>query len=272
MTTPREMGWQEAIMAVLNDAEEPLHYREITSLIGEQGLRTLTGANPPYNVRSALYALENDGRVVRAGRGLFALPTVAHRNEEQAKVAESEAESAVQDATRLTVKAYGLYWSRGLVNWETSPNSKSARLLGNAGGDPVNFADQDGVYLLHNGNEIAYVGQSLTPDTDRAGLYARLHRHHNDSRKSDRWDTFSWFGFRPVDDDGQLQQAPENADLKDVIDLVEGILIEGIMPRLNMRRGEGTKAWEANLYNQVEDPQLITNRLAALTTIGSALR
>ena len=272
MTTPREMGWQEAIMAVLQPAEEPLHYREITSLIGERGLRTLTGANPAYNVRSALYALENDGQVARAGRGLFALPTVANRNEEQAKVAESDAEKAVQDATRLTVKAYGLYWSRGLVNWEASQNSGSARLLGSADGDPVNFADQDGVYLLHNSNEIAYVGQSFTPFTDRAGLYSRLRRHHNDSRKSERWDTFSWFGFRPVDDNGQLQQAPENANLKDVIDLVEGILIEGIMPRLNMRRGEGIKVWEANLYNQVEDPQLIANRLTALTTISSVLR
>ena len=272
MTTPREMGWQEAIMAVLQPAEEPLHYREITSLIGERGLRTLTGANPPYNVRSALYALENDGRVARTGRGLFALPTVAHRDEEQAKAAESEAERAAQDATRLTVKAYGLYWSRSLVNWETSPNSKSARLWGSAGGDWVNFADQDGIYLLHNGNEIAYVGQSFTPLTDRAGLYSRLYSHHNDSRKSERWDTFSWFGFRPVDDNGQLQQSPESANLKDVIDLIEGILIEGIMPRLNMRRGDGTKVWEANLYYQVEDSQVIINRLTALTNIGSALR
>ena len=267
MTPPREMSWQDAVMEIVQPASEPLHYTEITSLIGEQGLRTLTGANPAYTVRGALSALEKDGRVARTGRGLFAVPTIARRDDEQVKTAESEAVEAVQDAARLTVKAYGLYWSRDLVNWEPSPNSTSAQILGIAGGDPVNFADQDGIYLLHSANEIAYVGKTFTPSSTQSGLYNRLHDHNNHIRRAERWDTFSWFGFRPVDpESGQLMETPPTATSGDVINLIEAILIEGLMPRLNMRSGDDTKEWlKTCLYKQIEDRRLLANRLAALS-------
>ena len=150
------------------------------------------------------------------------------------------------------------------MDWEPT----KGRLLGNAGAGDVNFADQDGIYILHNGNEVAYVGQSYTPTTETAGLYSRLRNHHNDKRKSDRWESFSWFGFRPVNEDGQLLPAEGSATTKEVINLIEGILIEGLMPRLNMRRGEGSKAWEPNLYNHVEDPLITLKRLQALADLG----
>lgn len=268
--TTGTMTWEQAVLFVLQDAGEPLHYTAVGTRIARQNLTRSVGANPAAGAMSTLRNLLKDNRVsnVVGQRGFYALPDIAR---DVAAVVEAQ---EVEETTpgRLVVNAYGLYWSRSLVNWEAAPTSSSARILGTAGSDPVNFADQDGIYLLHNGNEIAYVGQSYTPSSDRAGLYSRLRAHHNDSRKSDRWDSFSWFGFRPVDDNGNLSQVPESANIKDVIDLIEGILIEGIMPRLNMRRGEGVKAWETNLYNQVEDPQLIANRLSALTTIGVALR
>ena len=75
-----------------------------------------------------------------------------------------------------------------------------------------------------------------------------------------------------MSDELTLGPTPENATTKDVIDLIEGILIEGIMPRLNMRRGEGSKAWEPNLYYQIEDPEFIVRKLSALGTLGQTLR
>ena len=250
-----------------------MHYRAVSERIVEQELTRSVGATPAGQANYALRSLMKSGAVAQAeGTGMYALPEVVEHEREEAARAEDEAAEAVTDDSRLTVKAYGLYWDRELVDWTPGPTSRQAQLLGDAGSGPVNFADQDGIYLLQSGNETVYAGQSYTPDTDAAGLYARLRSHHRSSRKADRWDTFSWFGFRPVGEDRRLLPTPGNATPKDVIDLIEGILIEGLMPRLNMRRGEGSKAWEPNLYEQVEDPQIIARRLSALVQAGQILR
>ena len=153
--------------------------------------------HPASQANSALRSLVKEGAVAAADeRGMYALPAIVQQEREEAAQAEEEAEAAVADDTRLTVKAYGLYWGRNLVDWSPTPASKQAQLLGNAGSGNVNFADQDGIYLLHSGNETVYAGQSYTPNTEVAGLYSRLRSHQSSSRKTDRWDTFSWFGFR----------------------------------------------------------------------------
>lgn len=267
-----DLSWQEAIRRVLSQATRELHYSEISADIAEQGLRQHLGATPDKTVAAALSVMRKAGEPIEVPRrGYYVLPEIAQQLAHAENEAQSEAE--VESDGRLTVGAYGLYWSRALVDW--SPHRGQPQSLWgrqNERAMPVNFADQDGIYMLHNGNEVAYVGQSYTPDTQQAGLYGRLKSHHDSSRKTDRWEAFSWFGFRSVDDNGNLSATPSSASTKEIIDLIEGIFIEGMMPRLNMRRGEGSKAWEANLYNQVEDPQLIANRLSALVTVGQSLR
>lgn len=248
MTTPREMGWQDAISAVLTDAEGPLDYNEITRRIGERNLRTLTGATPATLVNRNLGLMVDDRKVARIGRGLYALPEAAQRAEAEAVAEETEAEAAAVSFDKFTVKAYGLYWDRNLVDW--SPTNGALWGQQNEKSSPVNFADQDGIYLLHKGSEIAYVGQTRTV-RGQSGLYGRLRYHHSDRRKSDRWDAFSWFGFKPVDEKGELVTAPDGGNLADVIDVIEAVFIESFMPRLNMRAGEGTKELrEIGLYLQ----------------------
>lgn len=261
------LTWEQASLHVLKEAGEPLHYTEIGDRIAKQTLTRSVGANPAAQANAALHKLFRDGSVQKVDRGLFATPEVARQ------VAEADAEddeAIAGDPGRLTVNAYGLHWSRSLVDWEATTNG---RLLGNAGSTLVNFADQDGIYLLHTGNEVVYAGQSRTPNS-KAGLFGRLRSHHTDYRKTDRWDTFSWFGFRPVDNETtDLLSAPETATIGDVINVIEAIFIEGLMPRLNMRAGEDTKDWlKAKQYFQVEDPALIARRFAALSQVGQALR
>ena len=247
MTTQR-MSWQEAIRTVLGDADEPLDYLTITSQIGERGLRTLTGATPASTVSSNLGALVASGDVVRVGRGLYALPETAERTREEEAADEQASEEAAADPERLTVKAYGLYWDRNMVDW-------SRRQLWGQQDDnarPVDFADQDGIYLLHSWNEIVYVGQTFTRKGDR-GLYGRLSDHHTDrnNRKTDRWDTFSWYGFKPVAEGGNLLDSPASGDLASVIDVIEALFIEALMPRLNMQAGRGARVLrESGLYFQ----------------------
>ena len=233
------MVWQDAILKVLEGAGEPLHYNEITRRIGEQGLRQITGATPARTVNSILRSLKNEQKVTQRGSGVYAVPEVAEQLKKRESDEETEAEEAATNPERFAVKAYGLYWSRGLVEWETR---RSGRLWGRQFEEslPVDFAKQDGIYFLHKGSEIVYVGQTLT-GTDQAGLYARLLFHHTDRRKRDRWDAFSWYGFRPVSDEGTLGDAPSGGNLREIIDAVEAMFIEALMPRLNMRSGDGSK-------------------------------
>lgn len=273
MTTSRETGWDEAIMEVLRDTEEPMAASDITRLIGEGNLRPLTGAKPVNTVHGRLSSLASQGKVSKTSRGLYALPETAQRSEAVEAAETAAAEAAAADPQKLTVKAYGLYWNRSLTDWDPTHGQVLGRQA-SGGGTPINFADQDGIYLLHSGTEIVYVGQSYTPGTASTGLYSRLQSHHKDHRKTDRWDTFSWFGFRPVDDATfQLLPTPDSTTARDAINMLEAILIEGLMPRLNMRAGEDTKDWlKSNQYFQVEDPALIAKRLSALATVGQALR
>lgn len=244
------MSWQDAIRQVLNEANEPLDYNEITRRIEEGNLRTLTGATPATTVNRALGILVSEEEVVRTGRGQYALPDTAKRSEEQEAAEERARDDAVADPERLTVKAYGMYWDRHIVDW--SPVRGQLWGQQNDAANPVNFADQDGIYLLHSWNEIVYVGQTFTR-TGEAGLYGRLRSHHvdRDRRKSDRWDAFSWFGFKPVNEAGNLMDAPASGDLASVIDVIEALFIEAFMPRLNMQTGRGSRELrDIGLYYQ----------------------
>lgn len=148
--TTGNLTWEQAAFRILQEAREPLHYRDIGDRIVAQNLTRSVGANPANQANVALHKLFREGHIRKIGRGLFALPEIA----DQVAEAEAEADEAIVSG-RLTVGAYGLYWNRSLVDWEVTSNG---RLLGTTGGSTVDFADQDGIYLLHTGNEIVYVG------------------------------------------------------------------------------------------------------------------
>ena len=250
MTTPkeREMGWRDAIVKVLEEADQPLHYAEIADRIKAAGLRTSLGATPEGTVSSYLGTmLKNKQRIGRSiirktHPGYWARAEVANN---PVSVEESEDEDTA-------LRAYGLQWNRNSVNWERT----NGKLLGKqSAGISVDFADQDGIYLLHNGGEIVYAGKTFTRNS-RTGLYGRLRSHHRDIRKTGRWDSFSWFGFKPVDPEGNLLVAPESIAVEQAIETIEAILIEGLLPRLNMRSGENIrKAQDTILFFQVEDEE-----------------
>ena len=165
------------------------------------------------------------------------------------------------------ISNYGIYWERDKVNWwpgRRGRGQRVIRLLGkeqvparqhieNADG-AVDFANQTGIYLLHQGNEVMYVGLTVASG-DNNGLFYRLRLHHNDPTKSPLWDRFSWFGFRPVEN-GELKNVSTNMDqrvpMSALVRVVETVLIQACMPRLNGQAGQllGT------IYGQVQDPEL----------------
>ena len=155
---------------------------------------------------------------------------------------------------------YGIYWDRDKVNWW--PRTDGIQLLGktwvieeefdeNDSTGSVDFSRQSGVYLLHLGQEVMYVGHTVS-NSRGGGLFSRLRSHHNDRTKFPLWDRFSWFGFRPVED-GELKYVPIGRNrpvpMRIVVRMVEAVLIEAFRPKLNRQGGP-----LGDNYGQVRDP------------------
>ena len=243
----QNLSWTAAVLQVLRETNGPLHYTEVERRIMEQGLRPKIAnsqATTNGTLRSLMSASGRNGvREIYNQKGVYALESVAR--ELNPKLRDEEA--AAQNSGIIKIEAFGLFWRRELVDWESG-----LRLLGQQSKESiaVDFADQDGIYVLHDGREVMYVGKTYTP-TSNYGLYRRLKDHNDDPRKTVYWDGFSWFGFKPVAEDGLLREASNNATLESVIDVIEAIFIETLLPRLNQQSGEGMQqAREDGLYFQ----------------------
>jgi hypothetical protein len=260
-STSEKLTWREAVETVLGDSVDPMHYTDIAEEIANRKLRgDELGATPASTVATIItVSMRDEGSrspFVRVERGVYGLRAkVQHRAESHTIIPAAEAAGGEisSDATGL-VSAFGMFWDRTKVAWAAQP-----RILGQqqAGSNPVDFGDQRGVYLLHDAQGVVYVGRA----TDQ-GLGRRLAQHIND-RLGGRWTRFSWFGVHPVNDDGTLSIRSELSHL--LVDVVivtmEAVLIEGLEPRQNRKRGDDFKAVE---YLQVEDPTLEMGRMKAM--------
>lgn len=238
----KDRTWEEAIEFVLRSADRPLHYAAIAERITEDGLKEKVGANPVASVAAILSKSIKDptSPFQRLGGGEYALKT--NLIAEQAAVPPPE-EVVESESETGSLKAFGMFWRRDHVLWSGKP-----RLFGRQGlgASQVNFSEQVGVYLLHDRERVIYVGRA----TDN--LYARLKAHTTD-RLGGRWDRFSWFGLRPVSNDGELGAASVPWHSGVVIETMEALLIESLEPPLNRKRGDNLAAAE---YLQVLDPEL----------------
>jgi len=153
------------------------------------------------------------------------------------------------------IKNYGFLWDRNHVY--RGAGSNPGHLKGTASGCAnADFREQIGVYVLYDsGQRIVYVGQA---GNGNATLFTRL-KNHMDGQLWNRWQYFSWVGFKDVNDDGSLS-AQQKVDsgvsgfkYADALNEIEGILIEIIEPRLNKQSGRLKSARE---YFQYRDDRL----------------
>jgi len=240
----RDLSWRDAIIRVLADNPEPMHYTAIAEAIAEQELRSEFGATPAGTVVSVLsVSLQNDGEAspfVRVGRGTYALRStmVGPQGTDVSTPVEETAQSGL-------INAFGMYWSRNNVLWTSSP-----KLLGQQqpGSTPVDFSPQHGVYLLHDRRAVIYVGRT----TDQP-LGRRL-RQHTVDRLNGRWDRFSWFGVYGVSEEGTLNMASVGTfDPERLVVTMEALLIQSLEPPQNRKRGDDFQAVE---FLQTEDPEI----------------
>lgn len=123
----------------------------------------------------------------------------------------------------------------------------------------VDFKDQMGVYALYDeAKSIVYIGQTGTGKGDKnRGLLVRL-REHMDDHLWNRWQYFSWVGFKEVNQDGTLSiQQKLGGQVQKItyataLNEIEGILIEIIEPKLNLQSGKLPKNIE---YFQCDKPE-----------------
>lgn len=252
-----ELSWKAAIIKVLTEAKEPLHYRDITERILSAGLKTFSGATPDATVNAQMAAsIKHDGAsspYIRVAKGVFSLRPAAG--------GKPSAESDDEESDSGVVRAFGMHWQRQQVVWRRQP-----RLFGRqqVGAQSVDFAGQRGVYILSDHHTVVYVGRAV----DRP-LGVRLYEHTLD-RLTGRWNAFSWFGLLDVSDAGKLSDGPATFKAEDVISAFEAILIETTEPPLNRRRGDEFAAVE---YIQDADPELGEQKLqATLRSIEQKLR
>ncbi|NNG37374.1 hypothetical protein HKD39_17035 [Nakamurella sp. DB0629] len=250
------MPWRRAILKVLSDAEEPLHYSDIAQRILEDGLRQHGGATPAATV-AATISMSMQTDLVRVDRGVYALASSSAKPASPASVdepssAEEESSAPTEGVTEDTgfLNAFGMFWRREEVDWE----QRGQVLLGAQlkAAQPIDFADQVGVYILYSGDRVLYVGRITEPR-----LGPRLWDHTRD-RLTGRWDRFSWFGVREVADNGSLGRVPTgNFAVDMLVATMEALLIEGLEPPQNRRRGDGFNATE---FIQTTDPNVERRR------------
>jgi len=243
------LPWKDAILKVLTDRGEAMHYTDIAEEIVDQQLRIALGATPSNSVNSIISVSlrdDPDTPFYKAGRGLFGLKV--HQEPAQQSVVQpggEREEDAKSDAQEETIiNALGMFWIRENVFWRAQP-----AILGRqqVRADTVDFSMQRGVYLLHDRRDVVYVGRSI----DR-GLGQRLFEHTRD-KLNGRWDRFSWFGLYGVDDDAKLKEEMSTATGETIINAFEAILIESLEPPQNRRRGDNLNAVE---FMQARDPEI----------------
>jgi len=139
----------------------------------------------------------------------------------------------------MIIRNFGLMWDRDCVAW-SGVRGAAGHLKGFGPiGSPkkyqveADFREQIGIYVLYDNRSILYVGQAGSGEND---LYIRLKQHLSD-HLADRWNRFSWFGVRKVNQDGSLSKV--QGELKrtiaasETLDLLEGLLITTLEPSLN---------------------------------------
>jgi len=244
------MMWRDAIIRVLKDAKASMHYTDIADEIISRKYRKDVGATPANTVATVVTTeIRNKGKdsvFVRTGYGEYILREYTQSTAGRAEgTTEAEAQAEPEEIKGI-VSAFGMYWRREYVEWSSS----NVSLLGvqQLGTKPVDFSDQKGVYMLHDGRAVVYVGRT----TDQP-LGRRLYQHTVD-RLNGRWDRFSWFGVLHVSEKGELSEPDTSTyGLDDWISMMEALLIEGLEPPQNRKRGDDFRAVE---YLQIMDPKI----------------
>lgn len=154
----------------------------------------------------------------------------------------------------MLIYSYGLFWKERDVHWGKSGTGNAGHLKGRYAKNSeyvVDFREQSGIYVLQSNFNVVYVGQA---GYGNQKLFNRLKMHKFD-HLSGRWDTFSWFGTRSVNENRSLKAEKENYSSSHHILLnhLEAVLIATSEPPLNRQSGKFGDDVEQYLQFRDED-------------------
>ena len=240
------MAWDEAIRTVLKNNRRVLKYTEIADIIVNEGLRKSDeiGATPANTVNATLRSDKLKDEVVCVRRGEYLLkeyfdndPSLAIA---PANTPEDEEENQMEDAL---ITAFGRFWDRTL--WEKT-NKKALYGVTDAKKKVpgVDFTQHPGIYLLHKGYQVIYVGQALH-------LVDRLDAHTTDDKRN-RWDSFSWFSLESFDNESENTCSVKRIGIPALLDTLEALLIETLGPERNRKIGDGFNGKEFEQISETD--------------------
>ncbi len=231
------MPWNDAIKKVLEDhGATPTHYADIAKEIVDKVYRQPqdVGATPAITVCRNLN-IELKDEVLRVQPGYYVLKK--YRQDNIVEPVGQSGEDKDEDFSDAFFSAYGRFWSRSLFEENIDQKNKSkAHLYGGNIKQPkaisVDFFEHGGIYLLHKGYHVVYVGQATS-------LGKRLLEHTRDEHRN-RWDGFSWFSITISDEfkeEGSSKKTTKKFKDEYILDTLEGMLIEVLGPERNRKAG-----------------------------------
>jgi hypothetical protein len=144
----------------------------------------------------------------------------------------------------MLIKNFGHLWERKFTNYGRGGVKGHLQGYVSPQSNIIDFREQIGVYVLYDKDFMpVYVGQA---GNGNAKLFARLKQHETDHLWN-RWQSFSWYGIRGVNQNGSLS-ANDNArkmfksNGKGLLDEFEAILITALEPKLNKQGQSGKTA------------------------------
>lgn len=228
-TTKNEMTWPKAILKVLEEERNALHYREIANLIAEKHYRINLGSTPENTVNATLSQMPEVCSTYERGKYIL-----------KKYYDDYGRNITIETAGQVMIGAFGRYWRRDVINWNVSSDKIPLLGIQSLNANAIDFREQKGIYLLHLGHEVVYVGRTIEQN-----LVTRLFQHTQmRDPLYNRWDSFSWFGIYEIDDKGTvLKKSKEKVELEnnDLIATLEALLIEVLEPGLNKQSGDRDK-------------------------------
>ncbi len=158
------MPWRDAIIKILKESNDAMHYSDIAEKVVEENLRTSVGATPAAtvnaNISTSIKEAGTESPFIRVGAGEYFLRSKSLETPPPSTIEETIEISTTDTIPEKTsiIQAFGMFWQRDLVLWSNSPSLLGRQQIG---ADAVNFNSQIGVYLLHDGREVVYVGRSI---------------------------------------------------------------------------------------------------------------
>ncbi|MDE3061831.1 MAG: GIY-YIG nuclease family protein [Acidobacteriota bacterium] len=156
----------------------------------------------------------------------------------------------------MLIQNFGRLWERKYINFGRGGLGNKGHLKGYVTGNrEADFREQIGIYVLYDKDFMPiYIGQV---GRGRKKLLSRLNDHETDHLWN-RWDYFTWFGFRRVNKNGTLSKLDNGQKVfktrgEKLLNEIEGALITALEPRFNK---QGARWKDVEEFFQERDPKV----------------